>query len=119
MSKQTFIFNLPQINLENEVTNPKEMNTQQLIFLLAQKRFQDLFTKTLQTKRFGAFTFKFEEKVEKIVLICELFSYNIELSVTELFDLQKRVKRLGGLAHWITLEIYTNKNAVSYLSFDH
>ena len=115
----TYVFNLPQINFNREITNPKEFNYQQMVFLLAQERWNKTFRDSLQTKRFTSFTFKFQDKVRKIVLICELFNFNIELTVTELFDLQKRVKRVGGLAHWITLEIEYVQQNTEYLSFDH
>ena len=70
-------------------------------------------------KKFANFTFKFKAPVEKIVLICDVLPLT-ELTVPELFKMQKSLRQQGGLAHWITLEIYyADKNAVSYMSFDH
>ena len=121
MSKQTFTFNIPHgIDLEDEVTNPEEFDQSQLVILIMQKIKWGHFMTTLQEKKFTNFTFKFADRVEKIELTCECLNYSVYLSVTELFDLQKRVKQLGGLAHCITLGIYyVNKNAVDYLSFNH
>lgn len=71
-------------------------------------------------KKFSTFTFKFAKKVDYISLLCDIEPYTCQdLSVKQLFELQKELRRIGGLANWITLEIHFADETFSYMSFDH
>ena len=70
-------------------------------------------------KKFATFTFNFAKKVKHIYLISDVEPYCEQLSVKELFELQRELRQLGGLANWITLEIHFVNGTFSYMSFDH
>ena len=68
---------------------------------------------------FGSFTFKFAKPVEFIELTRVTSFELVELSVQELFALQRDIRRAGGLNEWIILKIYFADGAQSFMSFDH
>ena len=70
-------------------------------------------------KRFATYTFNFTKNVKYILLFSDVEPYCVKLSVTKLFELQRELRRLGGLTTWITLEIHFDDETFSYMSFDH
>ena len=70
-------------------------------------------------KKFTTFTFKFTKKVDSISLLSDIEPYCQDMSVKQLFEFQKELRRLGGLTTWITLEIHFADKTFSYMSFDH
>ena len=71
-------------------------------------------------QKFTTFTFNFAKRVKCIILLCDVEEYNCqELSVHQLYKLQKELKLNGDLTFWITLEIHFTDKAISYMSFDH
>ena len=68
---------------------------------------------------FGTFKFNFAVPVDHIELTVVSTLEMVEMSVREMFAVQRNLRRTDGLNEWIILKIYYANGAQSFMSFDH
>lgn len=68
---------------------------------------------------FSTFKFNFTATVDHIELTVVSTLEMVEMSVKEMFGVQKELRRTTGLGEWIILKIYYTNGAQSFMSFDH
>ena len=68
---------------------------------------------------FGTFRFNFAIPMDHIELTVVSTLKIVEMSVREMFDVQRKLRGTDGLDEWIILKLYYANGAQSFMSFDH